>query len=922
MITTASSSIDFEKADRDFSFLLGCFRDVLRDLGEDEIADHLPWQEAGLPIGHYPCAERALQAYSIFFQLLNMAEENSAAQNRRHLETEKGLSHLTGLWGRTFKRLREIGIPDAEIASLLSGVSVEAVLTAHPTEAKRKTVLELHRELYLLLVKRENQMWTPLEQRDIRFSINVVLERLWRTGEILFDKPEVSAERRNVIHYLYNIFPEVLPMLDKRFLQAWKESGFDCRKLSNPRSFPRLGFGSWVGGDRDGHPLVTAEVTQETLEEMRKHAMTLIRSRLRELASKLSLSERLQAPFNPVMERIGTLAAGLEEKGRLAIERNRHEPWRQFLNLVISALPDEMQSGEDIHSPEKHFRYRNSRELLDDLDLLRESLVAIGAGHIAENEIVPVYRIVQTFGFHLGKLDIRQNSKFHELALSQLMTAAGMNGKDFLEWDEAKRREFLDRELRSPRPFTHPDMIAGPEAEAVLACYRVLLNHGKKYGYEGIGSLIVSMTRDVSDLLTVYLFAREVGMMTETDEGAVCMLPVVPLFETIGDLEKSPAILREFLDHPVTVRSLEYMKTTNSQHRKVQKVMIGYSDSNKDGGIFTSIWSLYRAQEKMLEAGKYCETDILFFHGRGGSISRGAGPTHRFVKAQPFGSFDAGISFTEQGETIAQKYANRISAVYNLELFMAGAAGIMIRQKNGQKAAHPLETAMDTLSAKSNMAYRSLIEAEGFFDFFREATPIDIIESTRIGSRPSRRSGKASLEDLRAIPWVFSWNQARYSISGWYGVGSALEYLHDSQPEVFEEIRTRYFDWPPLRYIISNADTGISAADLNIMHQYAALVGDFTVRDRILGMIEAEYRRTRKFIDILFAGPLENQRQSVNRFVSLRREGLEMLHLHQIKLLKEWRGLLRNGQQTEADRILPELFLSVNAISGGLRTTG
>ncbi|NTW11311.1 MAG: phosphoenolpyruvate carboxylase, partial [Chlorobiaceae bacterium] len=370
MITTTSSSIDFDKADRDFSFLLGCFRDVLRDLGENEIADHLPWQEAGLPIGHYPGAERALQAYSIFFQLLNMAEENSSAQNRRHLETEKGLSHLTGLWGRTFKRLRELGIPDAEIASLLSGVSVTAVLTAHPTEAKRKTVLELHRELYLLLVKRENQMWTPLEQRDIRYSINVVLERLWRTGEILFDKPEVSAERRNVIHYLYNIFPEVLPMLDKRFLQAWKESGFDCRKLSNPRSFPRLGFGSWVGGDRDGHPLVTAEVTRETLEEMRRHAMTLIRSRLRELASKLSLSERLQTPFNPLMERIGTLATGLEEKGRKAIERNRHEPWRQFLNLITAALPDETQSGEETLT-ENHFRYGNSGELLDDLELLR-----------------------------------------------------------------------------------------------------------------------------------------------------------------------------------------------------------------------------------------------------------------------------------------------------------------------------------------------------------------------------------------------------------------------------------------------------------------------------------------------------------------------------------------------------------------------
>jgi phosphoenolpyruvate carboxylase len=918
MITTTSNIIDFDKAERDFTFLLKCFQEVLCDLGEKKLADHLPWKSASLSLEQYPDTERAVQAFSIFFQLLNMAEENSAAQNRRAFEADKGLSHLSGLWGRTLLRFREREIPEAEIAHLLPEVTIDAVLTAHPTEAKRKTVLEQHRQLYLLLVKRENQMWTPLEQLDIKSEIKVVMERLWRTGEILYEKPGVADERRNVIHYLYNIFPEALPMLDKRLQQAWMDTGFDPANLADPRTLPRLSFGSWVGGDRDGHPLVTAEETAETLLEMRRSALKLVRHHLHELASKLSLSDHHQTQGKPLGLRMESLKKRLGQEGGEALRKNNHEPWRQFLNLVIASLPPETESVAT--GAERY--YANSTELLDDLSLLRHSLLAVGAQRIADVEVSPVYRIVQTFGFHLGALDIRQNSHFHELALSQLMTAAGMNGNQFLEWEEPERRAFLDRELLSPRPFTHPDMTAGPEAEAVLACYKVLRNHSKKFGTGGLGSLIVSMTRNVSDLLIVYLFAREVGLMTPTEDGDACILPVVPLFETIDDLKKSPAILAEFLRHPVTQRSLEYRKMATGKQRKIQQTMIGYSDSNKDGGIFTSTWTLYRAQEALLEAGKESDTDIQFFHGRGGSISRGAGPTHRFIKAQPYGSFKAGMCFTEQGETIAQKYANRISAVYNLELFMAGVASALVKEQQREHRAHPLEPMMDMLSAKSYEAYRELIEADGFLTFFREATPIDIIESTRIGSRPSRRSGQTTLEDLRAIPWVFSWNQARFSLSGWYGVGTALEHLHDNNPDAFVEIMNRSHAWPPLRYIISNADASMASADLQVMQQYATLVRERTIRERILGMIEAEYRRTKTYIDLLYAAQLETQRLNVNRFIAQRHEGLEMLHRQQIRMLRQWRELKHSGKHEEADGMLPELFLTVNAISGGLRTTG
>jgi len=915
MITSTTSVVDFEKASHDYRFLLDCFIEMLHEIGQTELAGNL--REGGaLPSTGFETVERAVQAWSIVFQLLNMAEENSAAQYRRTLESKEGVESLPGLWGETFRRLKELGVAQEEIAAELPRIEIEPTLTAHPTEAKRRTVLEQHRELYLLLVKRENRMWTPAEQDAIRSEIRVILERLWRTGEILFEKPEVSAERQNVLHYLHAIFPDVLPMLDKRLTHAWASAGFEPSMTEDPRTMPRLSFGSWVGGDRDGHPLVTAETTRETLVEMRRHALRLVRHHLDRLASKLSLSERFQAPGGEMAGRLEALRTELGRAGDDAVRRNRHEPWRQFVNLMIAAMPTDAEEEQDA------YHYHRHTELLADLELLMRSLVSIDAGSVASGDVAPVYRIVQTFGFHLGRLDIRQNSRFHDLALSQLMTAAGLDGRAFLEWSEPERLEFLNRELLSPRPFTHPDMHAGPEAEAVLSCYRVLFEHIRHFGSEGIGSLIVSMTRSLSDLLVVYLLAREVGLMAPHGCGDACILPVVPLFETIDDLKNSPEILRGFLAHPVTARSIACQQEFQGRSRPSQQVMVGYSDSNKDGGIVSSLWSLYRAEERLMEAGREHDVDILFFHGRGGSISRGAGPTHRFIRAQPHGSLDAGLRVTEQGETIAQKYANRISAAYNLELFLAGAAEARLSHRHSGRIVHPMEEAMDFLAERSNLAYRQMIDTPGMFEFFRQATPIDIIESSRIGSRPSRRTGNPSLEDLRAIPWVFSWNQARFAISGWYGAGSALEALRVERPEDFGLIRERDFSWAPLHHIVSNVATSIATVDPWIMERYAMLVENEGIRENLLGMITAEYLRTRRLLEMLYDGPLEEKLFNVFRFIAMREKGLGMLHGLQIDLLKEWRGLKAAGKTAEADVLLPELLLSVNAISGGLRSTG
>ncbi|MBN1929498.1 MAG: phosphoenolpyruvate carboxylase [Chlorobiaceae bacterium] len=919
MITSTMSVVDFDKAALDFQFLFDCFVEVLQELGQNKLATHLRG-EGKVAITECEHPERAVQALSVVFQLLNMAEENSAAQYRRQLESNEGVESLSGLWGEALRHLKSLGVTEDEIAAELPEIEVEPTLTAHPTEAKRRTVLEQHRELYLLLVKRENRMWTPAEREKIRSDIKVVLERLWRTGEILFEKPDVSAERQNVLHYLHSIFPDVLPMIDRRLDKAWSVAGFDPKTIRDPRNLPRLSFGSWVGGDRDGHPLVTAGTTRETLQVMRSHAIRLVRHHLEQLASKLSISGRFQSPTGAMEERMEMMHHKLGEQGKAALDRNRHEPWRQFVNLMIACLPDEAPK-EPIDEPSR-YRYRRHTELLADLELLMSSLSSIDAGNISLGDVAPVYRIVQTFGFHLGKLDVRQNSRFHDQAISQLMTAAGLDGAGFPEWSEQMRIEFLERELLSPRPFTHPDMHAGPEAETVLSCYRVLFDHARKHGYDGIGSLIVSMTRNVSDLLVIYLLAREVGLMVPHGDGDACPIPVVPLFETIDDLERSHHILDRFLSHPVTRRSIALQQELHGRKKPMQQAMVGYSDSNKDGGIVTSLWSLYRSEERLIEAGRKHGVDILFFHGRGGSISRGAGPTHRFIRAQPHGSLDAGLRVTEQGETIAQKYANRISAAYNLELFLAGVAEARLEHRKDGYRPHPLEKAVDLLARSSNAAYRQLIETDGLLDFFRQATPIDIIESSRIGSRPSRRTGRQSLDDLRAIPWVFSWNQARFGISGWYGAGTALEELRATDPESFDIMRQSDFSWAPFHYIINNVATSILSVDPWIMEQYAALVEDQAIRENLLGMIQAEYLRTMRLLELIFGGPLREKHFNVYRFIETRQEGLGKLHRLQIDLLKRWRKSKASGNQEQADAMLPELLLTVNAISGGLRTTG
>ncbi len=907
---------------QDLAFLMECFREVLIESGEAALAKCIPW------INDSPCVpaenltEKHLQLYSIVFQLLNMVEVNAAVQNRRHIEDSQSMSKVNGLWAHNLETLLKNGVSPENIANMLADIRVEPVLTAHPTEAKRSTVLEHHRELYLLLVQRENSMFTSVEQSEIRRQIKLVLDRLFRTGEILLEKPDVDSEVKNIMHYLVNVFPEVMPVLDNRLRQAWIALGLDPALIRPAKRQPLVSFGNWVGGDRDGHPFVTPEVTRDTLMAFRLHAVVIIRRELMRLVKNLSYAFGYEHASPVLKARIGQMREELGEAGKDAFARNEGEVFRQFVSLAIAKLPVEVKRQHATELRDLPGSYRQAKELLSDLELLQQSLLSYGAEMAAYDEVNPAIRAVQTFGFHLAHLDIRQNSEFHEKALAQLMNAASLNGQSFLDADEAGRLDFLNKELASNRPFTHPARKLDENADSVINCYNVVARHIENYGVEPIGALIVSMTRSVSDLLTVYVLAREAGLTASTPEGIVCMLPVVPLFETIEDLENSPKVLGEFLEHPFTKRSLAYQRTLRGEKDMVQQVMIGYSDSNKDGGILSSQWSLHEAQEALSETAKKAGVKIRFFHGKGGTISRGAGPTHWFIKALPHGSIHGDLRLTEQGETIAQKYANKINATYNLELLVAGTAGNTILHSATEKQAHPFAEILAQMAKESKAHYTALINHPHFIKYFSEATPIDAIESSKIGSRPARRTGKRSLNDLRAIPWVFSWNQSRVNMTSWYGLGTTFEAFMNKRPDDFARFKEATKHDPVVRYVLTNVDSSLAATDEDIMKAYASLVTDPETRSTILGMLLDELAKTRKMLDVLLEADISKRR--VGHYYSnlLRASAMNDLHLKQISLLRSWRKQKEENKLETAEHSLESLLLTINALASAMQNTG
>lgn len=914
-----------DKFDQDLTFVMQCFKEVLQELQHEDLTRFVPWldskQDIAWPEAGSSSPYRLVQMLSISFQLLGMIEENINVQNRRQQQASGALEKEAGLWPWAFHELRQAQFSEAEILRTLQNLHVEPVLTAHPTESKRATVLNHHRDLYLQLVKRENQMWTPVERAWLKDEVKAILERLWRTGEIYLQRPEVRHELRNMMHYLRNVFPQILPWLDHRFETAWQQSGFQSRLDFMQGHYPRFDIGTWVGGDRDGHPLVTAEITQRALQDLRLNALIVLRHKLIDLAKKISLSDQMQTPPPVLVKRLAFYEQNYPDVYAEAQRMNRGESWRILTNIIIARLPIQVVRDHATQLDDRPGCYPSPQEVFQDFAVLRRGLEEIRGYRLAQTELKAAVRTLQTFGFHSARLDIRQNSRFHNEAMSALLETAGIEqGSTYAEWSREAKKALIHRELAVVRPFSLPQQQFSGPAENVLSSYRVIQEYTQKYGFDGVGSFIVSMTHSAEDLFTVYLLMREAGLAHAANAQLVFPFQVVPLFETIDDLIASPRILDEFLQHPITRSSLAKQTELHGWPRPQQQVMIGYSDSCKDGGILASQWHLYLAQKEMAAIGARYGIDIIFFHGRGGTVSRGAGPVHRFLQSLPKGALNGTLRMTEQGETIARKYANQATAVYNIELMLASLTAETLRVQRGSDEDPWFMELMQELSGRSRETYHKLITHPDFVPFFRQVTPIDALENSRIGSRPPKRSGKASLEDLRAIPWVFAWNQARFYLPSWYGVGTALEALQRQKPADFARLKNSLPDLKLLNYILYNVETTVESASESQMNAYAELVRDPALRALFMEPILAEFRRTRQMLIDIFGATVESRRPHVVKTIQLRERSLTLLHRLQIKQLREWRELGENSPGRDSS--LEALLLTINAIAGGLRNTG
>ncbi|WP_298366050.1 phosphoenolpyruvate carboxylase [uncultured Lutibacter sp.] len=892
------------KIREDYQYLITLFKEMLTSIGESNLADGLPIDNFSVKKTANYSNEKFTQAIGMCFELLNLVEENAATQYRRKSETQFGIESTKGSWGYTLNQWKTEGINECKIAEKLREVKVVPVLTAHPTEAKRLTVIDIHRELYLLLVKKENPNWSTSEQSLLKQEIISLMERWWRTGEIYLEKPRLEDERNNLMHYFNNVFPEAVKLTDQRLKDAWEEMDFSPELLEWPEHFPLIQFGSWVGGDRDGHPFVTPKFTASTLRLHRRLMLKMIQKQLVDLAAKLSFSSFQNTIASDFLNELEQKASLFGAKGEKALKRNPSEPLRQFINLLLLQLNNTIKDNHTLGEAS----YFKSADVLDvELKKLRQLLIDLGAVKIAKQWLFPIERLVQNFGFHLTKLDIRQNSAYHEKAISQILAASGFTDFDYGSWNEEKRLSFLNKELKNKRPFLVAGVSCGPEADNVLGYLREIKTYVDLYGTNGIGSVIVSMTRSLSDLLLVYLLLREVGLQDTN-------LPVVPLLETVDDLIAGPEILTAFLKHPIVEKQRLNSKSF------IQEVMLGYSDSNKDGGILTSRWNIYKAEENLTKVAKEFDVKLCFFHGRGGTISRGGGKIHRFLDSMPAGSMSGQIKMTVQGESIANLFANRLTAAYNLEMFVAGTARQAMVEESKVKDEQRYKI-MDEIVELTRTTYRKLLDHPNFIEFYTAVTPIDVLEQSKIGSRPVRRTGQRSLEDLRAIPWVFSWNQSRFNISGWFGTGTALVEFQKKHPNDFEHLKSLAKDWPFLKYSLIQIESNLLNSDIEIMNSFTNFVENPKVKEELMTLILNDYKNCLDEIEEITESSVEVRRISKLNDNKLRNNSLKALHEIQIDYLTKWRNL-KDSNPKESDSYLMELLLLVNALSGGLKGTG
>ncbi|MEX2648255.1 MAG: phosphoenolpyruvate carboxylase [Alphaproteobacteria bacterium] len=842
-----------------------------------------------------------LQAFGIWFQLLNVAEENVAMRARRRIEREGGTDRLAGTFAHAVAEAAAAGLDADELARVIGAMDVRPTLTAHPTEAKRVTVLEIHRRIYRRLVDLESPRWTPFERDRLIGALRDEIDLLWLTGELRLVRPTVANEVAWGLHFfrevLFERVPDVLERLEAAVARHYPERAYEAPAL--------LGFGSWIGGDRDGNPYVTNAETRRALELYRRAALDRYARRLDGLVHRLSISRKVVAPPAGFAARLARHLTELPAGSRIA-ERNAIEPFRQYA-ACLAAKARATGRGGARHGA----GYARPEELAADLAALEQALAEVGAASLARALVRPLRREVEVFGFRTVALDLRQNTTVINRSLTALW-AHGRRRGDPPEVSSRAWRAWLGAELR--RPLASPPPALPAEARATLGMFRLAAEAKSGVDAGAIGAIVLSMTRSAADVLGAYVMARHGGLFADAEAVESCAVPIVPLFETIEDLRRAPGIVRELLDVPVIRRSVRRLGGTF-------EVMIGYSDSNKDGGLLCSAWELAKAQKRLVKVGEELGVPIRFFHGRGGSVGRGGAPTGRAIAAQPPGSVAGRLRLTEQGEVVSAKYANRGTAQHHLELLAASVLThtVMSGRERALLSVPEHDEAMEALAGLSYVAYRRFVGHPRLLAYFQAASPVEELAHLRMGSRPSRRFGAATLEDLRAIPWVFAWSQNRHMIPGWYGVGGALESFVKVRGAEGERLLADMFARSRLfRLMISEVERALLLTDLAIARDYASLVADDTARSSIYGLIEAEHRRTVEHVLRVSGDATLGERSPAYR----RRLAHVLPALDQVSRLQV--GLLRRVREGGDDGRdgLVSLLLSMNCVAAGLGWTG
>src|SRR6266850_4719892 len=840
---------------------------------------------------------RIVRAFSYFSHLANIAEDQNHIRQMRARSTAAG-SPRSGTLALVLSHAHAAGFSAADLRRFFAEAQVSPVLTAHPTEVRRKSTMDREMEIAALLDRRERVQVTPEEFEADAEQLRRAVLTLWQTNLLRRTKLTVLDEVANGLSFYDYTFLHEVPRLHCALEDRLNQEEGAPGELA---SF--LTVGSWIGGDRDGNPFVTADVMRGTLRLQSSRVLNFYLEELHALGAELSLAAHLA----DVSEELRALAGRSPDSS----PHRSGEPYRLpvsgiYARLTATALKLDIETTR--RPVGEAAPYATVREFKADLDVLERSLIANNSGVIARGRLRSLRRAVDCFGFHLARLDIRQNSAVHERTVAELFDAA-IPGMSYLALNEEARVNLLFNELRSARPLSSAFVKYSEETLGELALFRAAAEAHAKFGPDVISQCIISMCKGMSDMLEVAVLLKEVGLVNPSGRSAI---NIVPLFETIEDLQVSSGIMDRMLSMH------DYRKLVDSRGL-VQEVMLGYSDSNKDGGFVTSGWELYKAEIGLVEVFERHGVRLRLFHGRGGSVGRGGGPSYDAIIAQPGGAVNGHIRITEQGEIISSKYSNAEVGRSNLEILAAATLEASLLQPKHSAPSGEYLKAMEQLSALAFKAYRGLVyETEGFADYFWASTVITEISTLNIGSRPASRKKTREIEDLRAIPWVFSWAQCRLMLPGWYGFGSAVETWISEHPDKgMPFLKELYREWPFFRTLLSNMDMVLAKSSIAIASRYAELVPDAVLRENIFGRIRREWHLSiETLLDIMGQQRLLQGNPLLERSIRNRFPYLDPLNHVQVELLKEHRA------QNPDEQVLRGIQITINGISAGLRNSG